>query len=300
MEFNRIYVISDLPLATNKAITALANQEAGAFGILADGTWSPVASNTTAEYVALAIGNSSQAGKLITPVIKTGVKNYSITTMPYTAEVLPKVEIVIGAVSGIQYNDSFTVRLEFHPAITNEGKVTRVFEIVGTTDLASPTAVHAAIANVINTEFSDWFTAVATGATKVAITAKQQGVFKTTTYFENPNATGSSVTVTSVTASEGTVPSGTPAQVKELLRRASGEFGSIPTLYSLDRQAPTQAVSGTKYTIVRIQYKEDKPTDVTINTDFPLVTLDFACDVSAVTPSSLVSDLETFFNTVLV
>lgn len=287
------FVIADLPLATAKALSALGVGEIGAYGVDTDNTWKPVASNTTAKLVGFAVGNGT-AAPYRTPMIKTDVINFSLDTAVYAADVQASL-VCTPSITGYTANalDQITLVLESDSPFNNDNKSRETFTIVGKAALAD---ICSAFSDKINE--SKNYTCVATGTTFTA-TAKNLSTIKYSYYAERYDGLTTPLpTIAFTTYTAPTYGAGTPDRIKELVEKSLGHIGNTETIYTYDSKVPRQAVTGSKYTTLKFQYTENKETEPTRNTDYPLVELIFACDVTAVSPSTLVADLTTFINTV--
>jgi hypothetical protein len=293
-----VFVLADLALATSKELSALGVGEIGAFGVDTDNVWKPVAASTTAKLVGFAIGNGT-AAPYRTPMIQTAVKNYGLSKAVYAADVEATLTGVV-TVTGYTADalDQITLTIESESPFDNDSKAKETFTVVGK---GTKETIHTALKDKIN-EQSKNFTAVVTGTggvTNFVVTAKNSSTFlsyKMTA--ERYDGASTPLPTMAFTVTAPTIGAGTPAKVKQLVEAAIGHLGNTETTYTYDSKVPRQAVNGSKYTTLTFQYTEDKPTEPTRNTHFPLVELVFACDVTATTPSTLVDDLETFIGTV--
>ena len=293
----QIFVLNDYVLATAKQIGALAKGEIGAFGFDANGAWTPVAEDTASEVITFGIG-SGNASPLTTMSIINKVKQASLTKSTYVAEVLPTITIVASVTSYTSnVMDTLNIKIDYEELHNQNIRRNEKFTI-NIPASATAALLHAAIAAEINA-ISENFTAVSNGATNVVLTAKSMGILKTPTanlveFSRYSGAVATTAPTFGITVANGTMGVGTPAQVKEIVDTLYQRFGVGESVNRYERTSLIQEVLGTKYTLLRFKFTEDKETSPTVNTHFTENEIIFACDVSAGSPTTLVADLEDF------
>lgn len=292
------FVLADLALATNKALSALGVGEIGAFAIDTDNVWKPVAADTAATLVGFAVGNGTPA-PYRTPMIKTDVKHYGLTKGVYTADVQATLTGV-ATTTGYTANalDQITVTIEWESPFDNDSRAKEKFTVVGK---GTKETIHTALKDLINIQSKN-LTAVVNGTdgvTNFVVTAKNCATFLSYSMVcERYDGATTPLPTMAFTPTPPTIGVGTPTKIKALVEESIGHLGNTETIYTYDSKIPRQAVTGSKYTTLTFQYTEDKPTEPVRNTHFPLVELVFACDVTAGSPSTLVADLEEFIGVV--
>lgn len=290
----QIFVLSDLPMATNKALSALAVGEICAYGYDANGTFGPVVEDTTSPTIYFGIGNGT-ASPFLTNGINAKVKQARFVKSTYAAEVLPSVA-VIATTTSYAYSpyDEINITLESEELFNQNLKKKEVFTVLPTANTA--TSIHGLIAAEITAK-SENFTAVHNGATNVTISAKATGIVRCSIEFVRYSGaaatTNPTFAINPTLATEGV---GTKAKVEELVDRLYQNFGIGETIDRYGKTSIKQAVPGTSYTMLRFTYKEDKVTSATVDTHYTDNELIFACDITDGTPSTLVADLEDFIN----
>lgn len=291
----QIFVVNDMPLATGKALSALAVGELGSFGVDVDSAWKPIDESSAAPIVQFAVG-SGNASPLVTMPIPSKVKNASLTVSTYVAEVLPKLTIVASTTSyTANAYDSIEFKLTFDADFNQNTKKYERFVVIGA---STPTAIHNALAEAIN-ERSENFTAVSNGATNVVVTAKRVGDIKLFTDFSRYSGAAATTAPTfGVTPTVSTHGVGTATYVKDVVDKLYQRFGLGESIHRYEKLSLQQPVNGTKYTILNFTFTQDAvPSGPTVDTDWTENEIIFACDVTAAVPSTLVADLTSFIQT---
>lgn len=296
----RVLVVANLDLATSKELNNLADKELGVFGLDVDNVWKPVSSATEAKQIAFGVGQAGTVNNIITPLIIRDVRNASVTVGTYVADVKPTAQVV-AAVSGFTARpmDMTNLKVEFFDTHSPDKDIIEYFTVTGS--YSTPALIHTAIAAKVNK--SKYFTAVANGsggADNVVITAPSTGRIQVTAWFENdPNSSGVVTPLYTVTYPTTSVEGvGTKEKAQWLVDSLIGENGQVETMSRYDRRELPQTVTAERNTIVRFEYKEDKPTAATRDTDYLLNELTFIIDTPASGATTVVDDLVEFIEQV--
>jgi hypothetical protein len=292
----QIFVLDDVAITAAKELSALAVGELGTLGFdPADDVWKPVAANAGASQIVFAVGNGT-GNPYKTPLIQQAVKNASINTLAYTAEVKQAKTLTVAASGAtLGYGDNITISIMKRDIYgTNDDRFEKL-------TVSGVFADSSAVAAAINTRLADSKLVTSTvSSAVVTITGVEIAQYEIAcVYIPDPRNSATAPTI-SFTVAQTVAPVfgvGTTTDVKAKVKEFAGERGLHENSDRYNGYEIEQAVAGTKYNYVVFRFKEDKSINATIHMNYESNEIWFACNVTAGSPVAVTAAIVAYVGT---
>jgi hypothetical protein len=292
----QLFVLSDVAITAAKQLSALAAGELGTLGFdPADDIFKPVAAGAGSSNVLFAVGNGT-ANPYKTPLVQQAVKNASVITLAYTAEVKQAKTLTVTASGAtLGYGDNITISILKRDIYgTNDDRFEKL-------TVSGVLADSDAVAAAINTAIASSKLITSTVATNVVtITGVEIAQYEISAlYIPDPRNTATAPTI-SFAVAETVAPVfgvGTTTDVQAKVKEFAGERGLHENADRYNGYEFEQVVSGTKYNYVIFKFKEDKEINATVNMNYETSEIWFACDVTAGTPVAVTEAIVAYIGT---